>query len=96
MIPAEFADWVYDFIHLLQGHTVHLLIELIEVCLYLLIIVGIMFVVALVEHVQDRLTIPEIRWMLCNIGFQSIKISFQGNTSQKFWVMLPWKMGNYK
>ena len=76
--------------------SVHLLIELIEVCLYLLIIVGIMFVVALVEHGQDRLPISKIWWVGFNVRFYCFQISFQGNTSQKFWVMLPWKRVNYK
>ena len=48
MIPAEFADRVDDLIHLPQGHSVHLPVEFIEVRLYLLVIVGIVFVEAFI------------------------------------------------
>ena len=96
MIPAEFTDWVDNLIHLPERHSVHLLVELIEVRAVLFVIVGIVFVVALVKHGEDRLTITEIRRLGFDIGFQSVKISFQGKTSQKFWVMLPWKAVNYK
>ena len=43
MIPAEFTDWVNNLIYLPQGHSVHLLVKLIEVRADLLIIVGIVF-----------------------------------------------------
>jgi transposase len=63
--------------------------ELVEACTDLLVVIGIVFVVAFVEHGEDRLTVPEVRWMGFDVGFQKFKIRFQGNTSQKFWVMLP-------
>ena len=43
MIPAELTDRIDDVIHLPQGHSVHLLVELIEVRLYLLVVIGIVF-----------------------------------------------------
>ena len=50
MVTAQLADRIDDLIHLPQGHSVHLLVKLIEIRLYLLIIVGIVLVVAFVEH----------------------------------------------
>ena len=96
MIPAELADRVSNAIHLPERHSIHLLVELVEVRLYLLVIVGIVLVVALVEHSQDGLSIPEVRRMDIDVRFYCFQISFQGNTSRKFWVMLPWKTVNYK
>ena len=48
MIPAEFANRVYDFIHLPQRHPIHSTVQFFEVRLYLLIIVGIVFVEAFI------------------------------------------------
>ena len=96
MIPAELTDRIDDVIHLPQGHPVHLLVKLIEVCLYLLIIIWIVLVVAFVEHSQNRLPIAKVRWMGFNVRFNSFQKCFQGTTSQKFWVILPWKTVNYK
>ena len=96
MVTAQFADWIDDLIHLPKRHPIHLLVELIEICLYLLVVIGIVFVMALIEHSQNRLSIPEIRWMGFDLGFQGLKKCFQGNTSQRIWVMLPWKTANYK
>jgi hypothetical protein len=31
-----------------------------------------------------------------DVRFYGFQISFQGNTSQKIWVMLPWKRADYK
>ena len=74
VIPAELAYWVDDPIHLPQLHAVHQAIELIEIHLYLLVIVWIAFVVAFIEHSQNRLPIPIIGWMCINIDFQFLKI----------------------
>ena len=63
MIPAQLADGIDDLIHLSQRHPIHLLVQLIEICFDLFIVIGIMFVVALVEHGQDGLAISEVRWM---------------------------------
>jgi len=96
MIPAEFTDRVDDLVHLSQGHPIHLLVEYVEVGFYLLVVVGIIFIVAFVEHGQNGLPIAVVWWMGFDIGFQCFKICFQGNTSQKFWVILPWRVENYK
>ena len=69
MIPAEIAHQVNDLIHLPEQHSVHLLVELIEVLTDLLIVIGIVFFVAFVEQGQDRLAISQVRWMLCNMPF---------------------------
>ena len=50
MIPAELANRVNDLIHLPQGHSIHLLVKLVEVRTDLFIVVWIVFVVAFVEH----------------------------------------------
>ena len=83
MIMAEFTDWIDNLIHLPQGHSVHLLVELVEVRLYLLIVIGIIFVIAFVEHGQDGLSIAKVRGMHLNIGFQCFKIRFHSITLPK-------------
>ena len=50
MVTAKFTHRVYDFIHIPERHLVHLLVELIEVSSDLFVIVGIVFVIAFVEH----------------------------------------------
>ena len=79
MIPAEFAHRVDDLVHLSQGHPVHLLVELMEVRSYLLIVVGIVFVVALVEHGQDRFAVSEVRWICFDMSFQRFKTGIHNN-----------------
>jgi hypothetical protein len=96
VIPAEFADWIDDLIHFPQGHSVHLLVEFIEVCLDLFVVIRIDFAVAFVEHGQDGVGIAEVEWMGFDVRFYGFQISFQGNTSQKIWVMLHWKRADYK
>lgn len=48
MVTAQHTDRIDDLIHLPQGHSVHLPVEFIEVRLYLLVIVGIVFVEAFI------------------------------------------------
>ena len=38
MVVAEGADWIYDLIHLPQGHAIHQLIQFMEILLDLVII----------------------------------------------------------
>ena len=66
MIPAELADRVYDFVHLPERHSIHLLVELVEIRTNLLVVIGIVFVVTFVEHSQNGLSIAKVWWMLCN------------------------------
>ena len=76
MITAEGTDWVDDLIHLPQGHTVHLMIKLIEVCTDLLVVIGTVFVVAFVEHGQNRLAITVAGRVLLDVCFQGVKELF--------------------
>ena len=46
IIPAELADRVNNVIHLPQGHSVHLLVKLIEVRADLLVVVWAVFIMA--------------------------------------------------
>ena len=68
--------------------SVHLLIELIEGCLYLLIIVGIMFVVAFIEHSQNGLAISKVRWM----GFHTLTIA----EKNRLWKLVMQKATVYR
>ena len=85
MISAQFADRVDDLIHLPQGYPVHLLVEFVEVSFNLLVVIGIVFVVAFIEHSQNRLSIPEIRRVLFDIGFQRFKVFFRVYHLQGWW-----------
>lgn len=60
MIPTQFAYRIDDLIHLPQGHSVHLPVQLIEICLYLLVVVRIVFVMVFVKHGQVRFPISII------------------------------------
>ena len=79
MISAELTDRIYNVVHLSQRHAVHLLVEFMEMCPYLLIVVGIVFVVALVEHSQNRFTVPEVGWIRFDMCFQFLKIGIVSN-----------------
>ena len=79
MIPAKLADRIDDLIHLTKRHSVHLLVEFMEICPDLLIIVGIVFVVVFVEHCQDRFPVPEIGWICFDMRFQFLKIGIYDN-----------------
>ena len=96
MIPAKLADRIDDLIHPPQRYSVHLLVEFVEVRTDLLVVVGIVFIVALIEHDQDGLSIAKVWWMGFNVRFYCFQKCFHGNTSQNLWVMLPWKTVNYK
>lgn len=85
MIPAELADRVYDFVHLPERHSIHLLVELVEIRTNLLVVIGIVFVVTFVEHSQNGLSIAKVWWMLCNMPFQSFQKFFHCYHLQKFW-----------
>ena len=74
VIPAEDTARIYDFVHLSERHPVHPLIQLVKVCLYLLIVIGIVFVITFVEHTQDRLCIAKNRLMGQCIFFQCINV----------------------
>ena len=64
VVAAEGADGVDDGIHLLQTHTVHGLIECLEVSPDLLGVHSVEFVVDLVQQTQWAVTIAEIG-LLC-------------------------------
>ena len=83
MIAAESANRIDDLIHLPQRHAIHLLVELMEVRSYLLIVVGIVFVVALVEHGQDRFAVSEAGWIRFDMRLQALKLGIHGNTPPK-------------
>lgn len=73
VIPAQFTVWVDNLIHLPQRHTVHLLVELIEILADLFIVVGVVFVEAFVQQTQDGIRISIIRWMVSYALFQNLK-----------------------
>ena len=54
MIPAEFTDWIDNLVHLPQGHSVHLLVELVEVRFYLLVVVWAVFVMTFIQHSEKQ------------------------------------------
>ena len=68
MIPTQLTDRIYNVVHLPERHPVHLLIQIIEISLYLLVVIRIILVVALVEHGQDGFSISEVWRMFCDIG----------------------------
>ena len=85
MIPAEPTDRINDAVHLPERHPIHLLVELIEVRTDLLVVIGIVFVVAFIEHRQNGVTIPKVRWMLRNMLFQGFQELFHYYHLHKFW-----------
>ena len=53
MIPTELTDWVDNPIHLPERHSIHLLVELVEVRTDLFVVIGAVFVVTFVQHSQN-------------------------------------------
>ena len=60
MIPTQLTDGINDSVYLLQGHTVHLPVQLVKVFFDLFVVVRVVLVVALVEQGQNRLAIAEV------------------------------------
>ena len=86
MITAEGTDRIDNLIHLPERHPIHLLVQLIEVCFNLLVVIGTVFVVAFIEHSQNRFTITVVGWVLLNVGFQGFKELFYNITVLlRFW-----------
>ena len=50
MIPAQLTDWIDDPIYLPKLHTIHLLVELVEICADLLVVVWAVFVMTFIQH----------------------------------------------
>lgn len=48
MVPAELANWIDYSVHLPEWHAIHLTVQFFEVRLYLLVVVGIVFVEAFI------------------------------------------------
>lgn len=48
MVTAQHTDRIEDLIHLPEWHAIHLTVQFFEVRLYLLVIVGIVFVEAFI------------------------------------------------
>ena len=61
VVTAEGADRVDDPIHLLQGHAVHSLAQHLEVRADLFVVVGVVRVVAFVEHGQNGVCVAVAR-----------------------------------
>ena len=60
MVTAEGADWIHDLIHLPQRHTVHQLVQLVEILLDLVIVHQIDFVVGFVENKVENKSKPPV------------------------------------
>ena len=97
MLPAEGTDSIDDAIHVPEGNAVHMAVEVIKDCFDFLRVHAVILIVAGIEHFQNGLcvSITIVWWMLRNISFQNFKILFQGNTSSKFCVMLPYRKEKY-
>ena len=69
MLPAEGADHINDPIHLPEGHTMHLLVQIGKGCFDLSIIQSVAFAVSVVQHIQDGMavTIAIIGRMICHM-----------------------------
>ena len=55
----------------ISRNSIQLPVELVEVFLDLFVVIGVVLVVAFVEHGQNRLAIALVGSMLLNVGFQS-------------------------
>ena len=53
VIPAELADQIYDLIHIPDGHSVHLPVKFVEIRFDFIVVIGAIFIVALVKQPQD-------------------------------------------
>ena len=80
VVTAEGADRVNDPIYLLQGQAVHSLVQRLEVRPDLFVVVGIVLVVAFVEHGQHGLGIAVAGWVLLDVGFEGFQYCFHDIT----------------
>ena len=69
MIPAEGTDRVNDPVHLPQGHTIHSLIQCVEICFDFIVVHGIGFAVCLVKKAKDGIRISWIQWVRRQGGY---------------------------
>ena len=76
MFPAEGADRINDPIHLPEGHTVHLLVQIGKGCLDRSIVQPVTFAVSVIQHIKDRVAVAVtvvwrmIRHILSQLGYQ--------------------------
>lgn len=69
MIPAQLINRIDDLIHLPQGHPIHLLVEFVEACPNLLIVIWVVLIVTLVEHGEAMAILDEVPYqpILCAV-----------------------------
>ena len=69
MLPAEGADHINDPIHLTEGHSVHLLVQIDKGIFDLSVVQPVAFAVSVVQHIQDRVAVAVtvVWWMICHI-----------------------------
>ena len=72
MIPTQGTDRIDDLIHLRQGFAVHALVEFLKVSLDLFILEAAIFVISIVQHLQDALGIVGV------LGLQVIQLRLEG------------------
>ena len=60
MFPTEGTNSIYDPIHFPEGHTVHLLVQILKGSLHGIRVGVVAFVVIGEEHLQDRLGIAAL------------------------------------
>ena len=72
VIPTQGTNRIDDLIHLLQGFAVHMLIEFPKVCLDLLVLEAAIFVISIVQHLQDALGVIGV------LGLQVIQLLVEG------------------
>jgi len=76
MITAEGADGIDHLVHFPQWHAIHLLVQRIEVCFDLVVVIRVPFIMTVVQHFQDGVRFAKVWRIPLNMLFQNFKIGF--------------------
>lgn len=79
MGAAQGTNWIYDAVHLLQIHSVHLAVKLLKGCLNLDILHLIALTISLVQHSQHRIPVAKIRTVPGDTLFKCITYLFHAD-----------------
>ena len=97
MLPTESADGIDDTVHVWNRNILHVLVEFSEAGFDLLRVQLIVLTIGIPEHLQNGMDIAltVVGWIGFNVSFQKIVIIFQGDTSSRILVIVPYRKRKY-
>ena len=97
MLPTEGTDGIDDTVHVRDRYILHVAVKFSESCFDLLRIQLVVLAIGIPEHLQNGMDIAlaVVGWIGFNVSSQKIVIVFQGDTSSRILVMLPYRKRKY-